>query len=114
MCIQVVRRTRIRLVAVGSRLFRRRVNRAPSTPPHVQRRSPLPRNSISSTSSSKKPLDVSQRCVVCRDRQKRVLLLPCKHLCLCDECADYLLFCTERRDCPLCRTYIEQSMSVYL
>ncbi|KAI8125948.1 hypothetical protein FF38_08884 [Lucilia cuprina] len=99
------------------RLFRRRVNPTLTTTPlrnlAAQRRSPLPRPSIS-PSNSDKTLDVTQRCVICRDRQKCVLLLPCKHLCLCEECADYMFFSSQRQNCPLCRTFIDHSMSVYI
>ncbi|XP_065357080.1 E3 ubiquitin-protein ligase RNF26 [Calliphora vicina] len=98
------------------RMFRRRVIQTLTTPTRTlgaQRRSPLPRPSIS-PSNSDKSLDSTQRCVVCRDRQKCVLLLPCKHLCLCEECADYMFFTSQRQNCPLCRTFIDHSMSVYI
>lgn len=99
-----------------SRLFRRRVNQTLTTPTRVlgpQRRSHLTRSSIS-PGHSDKSLDSQQRCVICRDRQKCVLLLPCKHLCLCEECADYMFFSAQRQNCPLCRSEINNSMSVYI
>uniref|UniRef100_A0A1I8Q0P1 RING-type domain-containing protein n=1 Tax=Stomoxys calcitrans TaxID=35570 RepID=A0A1I8Q0P1_STOCA len=75
-------------------------------------RSRLPRQRVS-PAASEKSIDPHQRCVVCRDRQKCVVLLPCKHLCLCEECADYMIFSAQRQTCPLCRTSIVHSMSVY-
>uniref|UniRef100_A0A1A9V6Y4 RING-type domain-containing protein n=1 Tax=Glossina austeni TaxID=7395 RepID=A0A1A9V6Y4_GLOAU len=53
-------------------------------------------------------------CVVCQDRVKSVVLLPCRHLCLCEDCANYLLFIDEQPNCPLCRAYITDSISVYM
>jgi len=43
-------------------------------------------------------------CVVCTENEKEVILLPCKHRCLCQGCADQIGLGL----CPMCRAPIEQ------
>ena len=52
----------------------------------------------------------SRLCVVCCEKEKSELLLPCKHLCVCEDCAQ------DRRlkQCPLCRMEIEETVSIFL
>jgi hypothetical protein len=51
-------------------------------------------------------------CVVCEESKKQVILLPCKHMCLCKNCATVCLFKT-LNECPMCRAKIEDSMEVF-
>ena len=55
-------------------------------------------------------------CVVCVDQLKTVLILPCRHMCLCVDCAREIAESRfiERRVCPLCREPIETVMYVYV
>jgi hypothetical protein len=48
-------------------------------------------------------------CVICQEKEKSVVLLPCRHMCLCDTCSihEYL------QQCPLCRRPIAHKISVY-
>ena len=48
-------------------------------------------------------------CVVCEDAKKSVIILPCKHMCLCANCADF----DRIKECPMCRAKVEDSMTVY-
>ena len=47
-------------------------------------------------------------CVVCLSKQKQVLLLPCRHLCLCKECSTRIT-----NKCPLCQKRIENQLTVF-
>lgn len=57
-----------------------------------------------------------QMCVVCQDNKKSVLILPCRHMCLCIECGNRIARARPltRRICPLCREKIRTIMNVYL
>ena len=45
-------------------------------------------------------------CIVCMDAPRSVLLLPCKHLALCNECWQ----CKEMKQCPCCRGLIDSAI----
>ena len=47
-------------------------------------------------------------CVVCMEREKKVLLLPCKHVCMCKVCSDEIV--AGSAQCPVCREHIVDSI----
>ncbi|CAD5123593.1 unnamed protein product [Dimorphilus gyrociliatus] len=77
------------------------------------RLTPLPRSF-----SSERLLEEERNrrlCVVCKDKIKSVLIMPCKHLCLCVSCAKCLAeLGPRRRICPLCRRSFKSITNVYL
>ena len=48
-------------------------------------------------------------CVICQEKEKSVVLLPCRHMCSCDNCSDG----SKIQCCPLCRHPIAHKISVY-
>lgn len=48
-------------------------------------------------------------CIICVEREKCVVLRPCNHLCLCQECEPRLL----HRTCPICRRRVAETLRVY-
>ncbi|XP_015586154.1 mitochondrial E3 ubiquitin protein ligase 1 [Cephus cinctus] len=55
-----------------------------------------------------KDLREDQLCVVCRSNPREIILLPCGHVCLCEDCSDDII-----DDCPVCRTGIRQKSAAY-
>ena len=53
-------------------------------------------------------VETKTMCVVCQERTKCVLLMPCRHLCLCEVCRGKGI-----EKCPLCRVDVEQMIDVY-
>lgn len=47
------------------------------------------------------------QCVICLDKEKDILLKPCRHFCVCSRCAPLLL------ECPVCRLPIEDREKIY-
>ena len=89
--------------------------------PHDLRRSATPSRFTKNMSSDdlQKVIESEKErrsCVVCQDRSKSVLILPCRHMCLCVECGNHIARSRshERRKCPLCRTRITTIMNVYV
>lgn len=53
----------------------------------------------------------SKECIVCYDGAKNMLLLPCAHICTCVSCTSYIMY--SNKQCPVCRTKIQQVMRIY-
>lgn len=46
--------------------------------------------------------DNGSECVICMSDTRDTLILPCRHLCLCNSCADSLRY--QANNCPICRS----------
>lgn len=53
------------------------------------------------------------QCVICWERSRNIVLLPCRHLCLCKECSQYLKPDEGEIRCPLCRKVVDIIMPVF-
>lgn len=51
-------------------------------------------------------------CVICQDRTKCIILLPCRHFCLCQTCMETLA--QDYAMCPICRREVVDSLRVYV
>lgn len=51
-------------------------------------------------------------CVICVDKEKCIMILPCRHLCICESCQEPLR--THRNLCPICRKQVKQMIKAYL
>jgi len=49
-------------------------------------------------------------CVVCLSDMKDTIILPCKHLCLCNSCANQIRF--QQSGCPICRQSFRALMQI--
>lgn len=67
----------------------------------------LPQNKVN-VNQSNDDLD----CVICQERTKCILLLPCRHVCMCSECSD--MFQLYDNACPICRNHIEETMRIFV
>ncbi|PXF44508.1 putative E3 ubiquitin-protein ligase LUL3 [Gracilariopsis chorda] len=57
--------------------------------------------------------DSSAECVVCLTEPSTTAVQPCKHLCLCDDCARLLtLEVDAQQKCPVCRTHIGKLLRI--
>eukprot|EP00096_Caligus_rogercresseyi_P016109 TRINITY_DN8657_c0_g1_i1.p1 TRINITY_DN8657_c0_g1~~TRINITY_DN8657_c0_g1_i1.p1 ORF type:complete len:320 (+),score=61.83 TRINITY_DN8657_c0_g1_i1:84-1043(+) len=87
----------------------------------IESSSSYKRRRLSSSSSSSTteeeeeshhPRDDGKLCVVCQDEDKCMVIMPCRHLCICQRCKDLLL--KGPRSCPICRNRIGHTIKAYL
>ena len=51
----------------------------------------------------------SSKCVICLDATKTIVLMPCKHMVMCEECG----MDSSIKTCPMCRKPIQKRFHVY-
>jgi hypothetical protein len=84
--------------------------------PHVREVSPLTVNSVEEA-PAQPPQAALQRvkgqCCACLTEQANYLMIPCNHLCVCEQCMRMI---DERgqRQCPICRSELESVLRVHL
>ncbi|KAF2879067.1 hypothetical protein ILUMI_27102 [Ignelater luminosus] len=71
----------------------------------------------SGESSQESDMDCSsgnenRMCIICQERNKCILMLPCRHVCLCSVCNSRLR--NYNRSCPICRGFVERTMKVFV
>ncbi|KAK1318043.1 putative E3 ubiquitin-protein ligase LUL4 [Acorus calamus] len=51
-----------------------------------------------------------QECVICMGEPRNTAVLPCRHVCMCSECAKALV--AQSNKCPICRQPVEKLMEI--
>eukprot|EP01120_Amphizonella_sp_Union-15-10_P010130 TRINITY_DN4005_c0_g1_i1.p1 TRINITY_DN4005_c0_g1~~TRINITY_DN4005_c0_g1_i1.p1 ORF type:complete len:335 (+),score=74.97 TRINITY_DN4005_c0_g1_i1:1-1005(+) len=54
--------------------------------------------------------DKPEECVICISENRNTLVIPCRHLCLCHQCAEVLRFQSSK--CPICRGPVRSLLRV--
>lgn len=54
--------------------------------------------------------DPGKECVICMTEPKDTAVLPCRHMCMCSECAKELRL--QSNKCPICRQPIHQLIEI--
>eukprot|EP00762_Andalucia_godoyi_P004725 ANDGO_03667.mRNA.1 putative E3 ubiquitin-protein ligase LOG2 len=54
--------------------------------------------------------DESSMCVICMSEKRDTAVLPCRHMCLCSDCAKVLRLQTNK--CPICRSTIDSLLHI--
>ncbi|RYG94958.1 hypothetical protein EON65_56680 [archaeon] len=49
-------------------------------------------------------------CTICMEDDRTVLLMPCRHLCLCSKCSEQSML----QLCPICRNRIQEKVTVFI
>ena len=94
------------------------LNASVSSPAPLQNENPASETSQRKTFVQTAPLPAPENltqneenlCVICEEQKKTVLLLPCRHLCLCRSCSNL----PNLMDCPMCRSKIADKMEVFI
>ena len=56
--------------------------------------------------------DVGEECVICLTEPRDTTVLPCRHLCMCAECAHALRSQLTGNVCPICRNPVESLLEI--
>lgn len=55
--------------------------------------------------------DFEDLCIICLDNKRNMLILPCRHFCLCFTCSTRFFY--DHDNCPICRQEIVDTVKVY-
>lgn len=70
------------------------------------------RNTETHTEKKRELKTFENYCIICQEQEKCMLILPCKHVCLCEECFRTLY--RYNHSCPVCRSVIQNTMKIYV
>ncbi|XP_054290136.1 baculoviral IAP repeat-containing protein 7-B-like [Macrosteles quadrilineatus] len=78
-------------------------------PPTPKQSQPQPTSTVDMKTEKKIDIPLEFACVICKENQRRICLLPCKHVCLCNECAKRV-----KEICPMCMQKFDKQENVFL
>eukprot|EP00439_Symbiodinium_sp_Y106_P078035 s270_g16.t2 len=81
----------------------------PREPPHQAAQTPAPAQVISQDGQERADQDDGM-CVVCLERRADTAVVPCGHLCLCQNCVADVM---GQRLCPMCRNEASSTVRIY-
>ncbi|KAF4655988.1 ATP-dependent RNA helicase dhx8 [Perkinsus chesapeaki] len=87
---------------------RRLKGRAIEAEAEARRREREQRSKQQGTSDTCRSLTDESLCVVCQSELRTVVLMPCRHMCVCTGCSERL-----GSECPLCRDHIKERLKVF-
>ncbi|XP_020102508.1 probable E3 ubiquitin-protein ligase LUL3 [Ananas comosus] len=61
-------------------------------------------------SGADKDDDMGKECVICLSEPRNTAVFPCRHMCMCSECARALTL--QSNKCPICRQPVEKVMEI--
>jgi len=79
---------------------------------HLQVKKSERMGTTTTTTTTTTTNEQSGMCVLCYTERANIILLPCKHECLCKSCLDN--WNPDTKSCPLCRCQVQETMMVYL
>ena len=59
-------------------------------------------------SPSTEVITEGQECIICLDAKKTVVMIPCKHKCLCSSCSKT----NDIKECPICRVEVLHALDL--
>jgi len=65
------------------------------------------------TNQEYKKLKESTLCLICQENKRNVVLLPCRHYIICQDCENINYNLTQNRKCPLCRDNYNDKILLY-
>ena len=54
--------------------------------------------------------EAGEDCIICMSEPRTTAVLPCRHMCLCGDCAQMLR--TKTTKCPICRGPVKQLVEI--
>lgn len=80
--------------------------------PKTERKAENGDGQADSTTAIKDEIEIPEgaECIICLCEPRNTTILPCRHMCLCSECAEALR--NSSSTCPICRTRVEALLQI--